>query len=111
VASFHRRSERGVDYLCASGLWPLLITPLQNELRLLNRPIHEVLLCQIRLVGLDRLDQLPRAQERRGEKNGVLPFFDHWVSPREFAAEEGARVYTQSQPVVGHLPYHYPLYR
>jgi hypothetical protein len=48
---------------------PPLVDPLQDELRLLNRSVREVLPRQIRLVRLDRLDQLPRAQERGGKEN------------------------------------------
>ena len=57
---------------------PPLIDPLQNELRLSNRAVDEVLLGEVRLVRLDRLDHLPRAEERRGEQDRVLAFFGHF---------------------------------
>jgi hypothetical protein len=56
---------------------PPLVDPLHDELRLLNRPVDAVLLRHVRLVRLHRLDQLPRAQERRVEQDRVLPLFFH----------------------------------
>lgn len=47
----------------------------QDEVRLVDRLVHEVLLGHIRLVRLHQVDQLPCVQERRGERNGVLALF------------------------------------
>lgn len=38
---------------------------------------------------VDEVDDLPRAEERRGEKDRVLALFGHGGSPQEFAVEMG----------------------
>jgi hypothetical protein len=51
-------AESGVR--CASGLWPLLVDALHDELGLLDRPIDEVGLGQIGLARLDGFDEATR---------------------------------------------------
>jgi hypothetical protein len=54
---------------------PPPVDPLQDELRLLDRHVDEGLLREVRLVRVHRVDDLPRAQERRGEQDRVLALF------------------------------------
>ncbi len=57
------------------NLGALLIDAFEYELHLLNRLIHRILLRQMWLFRLYRIEQLPRTQKRCGEQNSRLGFF------------------------------------
>ncbi|MGB2679020.1 MAG: hypothetical protein WAN12_18205 [Candidatus Acidiferrum sp.] len=46
----------------------------------MKRPVHKMLLRQIRLFRLDRLDQFPRAQKRGGEEDRLLTLFFYEIT-------------------------------
>jgi len=58
----------------------LLIDAFAYERRLLDGPVYEMRLRQIRILRLYRLAQLPRTRKRCREKNRVLPLFFHEIT-------------------------------
>ena len=57
------------------NLGALLIDAFVYELRLLNLHIRKILLRQMWLFRLYRIEQLPRTQKRCGKQNSLLAFF------------------------------------
>lgn len=75
---------------------PPLINPLEDKRRLINRPIHEIQLREIRFIRFHCFDQLSGAEQSCSKQDRVLSFFRHRVLV-DWCAEEGGEQFTWCQ--------------